>query len=171
MMALTLAVGFVVDDAIVVLENIARHRERGEPEMQAALLGSREIAFTVVSMTLSLVAVFIPMLMLSGLVGRMFGEFAVTVSMAILVSGFVSLTLTPMLCSRFLNAGAIHGKGAFARMMERIFDAMYRFYEWSLGPSASPRRHAAGVLRGARRDRRDVHHRGQGIHSRSRTTI
>ena len=103
LMALTLAVGFVVDDAIVVLENIVRHIERGEPVMQAALNGSREISFTVLSMTLSLVAVFIPVLFLGGLIGRLFQEFAVTIGVAILVSGVVSLTLTPMLCSRWLK--------------------------------------------------------------------
>jgi HAE1 family hydrophobic/amphiphilic exporter-1 len=134
MMAVTLAVGFVVDDSIVVLENISRHRERGETGMQAALLGSREIAFTVVSMTLSLVAVFIPMLMLGGLVGRMFGEFAVTVSMAILVSGFVSLTLTPMLCSRFLAddkpGGAIDG--ALERAFDRVRDAYRVSLVWAV---------------------------------------
>ncbi|HEV2212342.1 MAG TPA: efflux RND transporter permease subunit, partial [Gammaproteobacteria bacterium] len=102
LMALTLAVGFVVDDAIVVLENIVRYREHGEPSMRAALLGSQEIGFTVVSMTLSLVAVFIPILFMGGIVGRLFSEFAMTVGIAILISGFVSLTLTPMLCSRFL---------------------------------------------------------------------
>ena len=103
LMALTLAVGFVVDDAIVVLENIVRHIERGEPVLEAAIKGSREITFTVISMTLSLVAVFIPVLFLGGLIGRLFQEFAVTIGVAILVSGFVSLTLTPMLCSRWLK--------------------------------------------------------------------
>ncbi|HZN99302.1 MAG TPA: efflux RND transporter permease subunit, partial [Gemmatimonadales bacterium] len=103
LMALTLAVGFVVDDAIVVLENIVRHIEKGESVMQAAIRGSREISFTVLSMTLSLVAVFIPVLFLGGLIGRLFQEFAVTIGVAILVSGFVSLTLTPMLCSRWLK--------------------------------------------------------------------
>ena len=100
---LTLAVGFVVDDAIVVLENIVRYREKGESGMRAALIGSKEIGFTVVSMTLSLVAVFIPILFMGGIVGRLFSEFAMTVGIAILISGFVSLTLTPMLCSRFLR--------------------------------------------------------------------
>ena len=103
LMALTLAVGFVVDDAIVVLENIVRHREKGRSGMQAALVGSREIAFTVISMTVSLAAVFIPILFMGGLVGRLFSEFAVTVGIAILISGVVSLTLIPMLCSRFLE--------------------------------------------------------------------
>src|SRR5450756_2968836 len=103
MMALTLSVGFVVDDAIVMLENIVRHMEHGEKPMEAALKGSREIGFTIISMTISLVAVFIPVLFMAGMLGRMFQEFAITISAAILVSGFVSLTLTPMLCSRLLK--------------------------------------------------------------------
>lgn len=103
LLALTLCVGFVVDDAVVMLENIVRHIENGEKPFEAALKGSREVGFTIVSMTLSLVAVFIPVLFMGGIVGRLFREFAVTISVAILVSGFVSLTLTPMLCSRFLR--------------------------------------------------------------------
>ena len=112
LMALTLSVGFVVDDAIVMLENIHRHIEAGKPPMRAALDGSREIGFTIVSMTVSLVAVFIPVLLMGGLMGRLFHEFAVTISAAILVSGLVSLTLTPMLCSRFLKAehAEVHGR-------------------------------------------------------------
>src|SRR5712675_567708 len=104
LMALTLSVGFVVDDAVVMLENIVRRMEDGEGAMEAALKGSREIGFTIISMTVSLVAVFIPVLFLSGILGRLFREFAVTISVAILVSGFVSLSLTPMLCSRLLKA-------------------------------------------------------------------
>ena len=104
LMALTLSVGFVVDDAIVMLENIVRHMEMGKPRMQAAFDGSKEIAFTILSMTLSLAAVFIPILFMGGIVGRLMHEFAVTIAAAILVSGLVSLTLTPMLCSRFLKA-------------------------------------------------------------------
>jgi HAE1 family hydrophobic/amphiphilic exporter-1 len=133
LMALTLAVGFVVDDAIVVLENIVRHIEAGEPVMQAALHGSREISFTVLSMTLSLVAVFIPVLFLGGLIGRLFQEFAVTIAVAILVSGFVSLTLTPMLCSRWLKhapADAAHGR--FYRVIEHGWEASLAGYERSL---------------------------------------
>jgi len=103
LMALTLSVGFVVDDAIVMLENIVRHMEMGEKPMQAALNGSKEIGFTILSMTLSLVAVFIPLLFLGGIVGRLFREFSVTIAVSILVSAFVSLTLTPMLGSRFLK--------------------------------------------------------------------
>ena len=106
LLALTLCVGFVVDDAIVMLENIVRHVENGEKPFEAAIKGSREVGFTIISMTFSLVAVFIPVLFMGGIVGRLFNEFAVTISIAILVSGFVSLTLTPMLCSRFLKAQA-----------------------------------------------------------------
>ena len=104
LMALTLCVGFVVDDAIVMLENIVRHMENGEPPMEAALKGSKEIGFTIISMTLSLTAVFIPVLFMSGLLGRLLHEFAVTIVVAVLVSGFVSLTLTPMMCSRFVHS-------------------------------------------------------------------
>ena len=104
MMALILSIGFVVDDAIVMLENIVRHIEMGETPMQAALHGSREIGFTIVSMTLSLAAVFIPILFMAGILGRLFREFAVTICAAILISGMVSISLTPMLCSRFLRA-------------------------------------------------------------------
>ena len=106
MMALILSVGFVVDDAIVMLENIVRHIEMGEDPLTASLDGSREIGFTIVSMTLSLAAVFIPVLFMGGVLGRLFREFAVTICVAILISGVVSVTLTPMLCSRFLEAQA-----------------------------------------------------------------
>ncbi len=102
-MALTLSVGFVVDDAIVMLENIVRHMEKGETPLEAAFRGSKEIGFTIISMTISLAAVFIPVLFMGGIVGRLFHEFAVTIGVAILISGFVSLSLTPMLCSRFLK--------------------------------------------------------------------
>src|SRR4051812_5501319 len=133
LMALTLAVGFVVDDAIVVLENIVRHIERGEQVMEAAIRGSREISFTVLSMTLSLVAVFIPVLFLGGLIGRLFQEFAVTIGVAILVSGVVSLTLTPMLCSRWLKpheANEQHGR--FYRVIESAWERSHTWYQRSL---------------------------------------
>ena len=133
MMALILSIGFVVDDAIVMLENIVRHVEHGESPLDASLKGSREIGFTILSMTVSLAAVFIPILFMSGILGRLFREFAVTITAAILISGVVSVTLTPMLCSRFLSAAAIQSKGQFAQLMERAFSVMYRFYEWSLG--------------------------------------
>ena len=131
LMALTLSVGFVVDDAIVMLENIVRHMELGETRMIAALRGSREIGFTIVSMTLSLVAVFIPVLFLGGIVGRLLHEFAVTISIAILVSGFVSLSLTPMLCSRFLKPPK-DKHGAFYMLFERFFDGMTHLYDRTL---------------------------------------
>jgi HAE1 family hydrophobic/amphiphilic exporter-1 len=134
LMAITLAVGFVVDDAIVVLENIVRYREKGEQAMQAALTGTREIGFTVVSMTLSLVAVFIPIIFMSGLVGRLFREFALTVTFAILISGVVSLTLTPMLSSRFLKGSERHGRlyNFLERGFDRIRDAYGVTLTWSV---------------------------------------
>src|SRR5689334_14082357 len=126
LMALTLAVGFVVDDAIVMLENIVRHLEMGKPRMEAAIDGAAEVGFTILSMTLSLAAVFIPFLFMGGIIGKLFHEFAVTIGVAILVSGFVSLTLTPMLSSRFLRSqhGQTHG---------RMYDATERFYARTLG--------------------------------------
>jgi HAE1 family hydrophobic/amphiphilic exporter-1 len=132
LMALTLSVGFVVDDAIVMLENIVRHMENGEPPMEAALNGSREIGFTIVSMTLSLSAVFIPVLFMSGLLGRLLHEFAVTILVAVLVSGFVSLTLTPMMCSRFVHAERDHKHGRTYNFFERFFDWLRDAYDRSL---------------------------------------
>ncbi|QDL11255.1 acriflavine resistance protein B [Brasilonema octagenarum UFV-E1] len=134
LMALTLSVGFVVDDAVVVLENIVRHREMGESPLEAAFNGSREISFTIVSMTLSLVAVFIPLIFMGGLIGRLFHEFAVTIAVAILVSGFVSLSLTPMLCSRFIRPPSHQHQSRLYRASERVFDLLLRGYEWSLKP-------------------------------------
>jgi HAE1 family hydrophobic/amphiphilic exporter-1 len=144
LMALTLSVGFVVDDAVVMLENIVRRIELGEGVMEAALNGSREIGFTILSMTISLVAVFIPVLFMGGILGRLFREFAITISVAILVSGLVSLTLTPMLASKLLKASAIresalHEEGAsksvhrgWWRFTEGIYNRIIQFYEWSL---------------------------------------
>jgi len=132
LLALTLSVGFVVDDAIVMLENIVRHMEQGEGPLEAALNGSREIGFTILSMTLSLAAVFLPVLFMGGLVGRLLHEFAVTIGVAILVSGFVSLTLTPMLCSRFLKPHAQESHGRFYQATERAFAASRRAYQRSL---------------------------------------
>ncbi|OGL03048.1 MAG: acriflavine resistance protein B [Candidatus Rokubacteria bacterium RIFCSPHIGHO2_12_FULL_73_22] len=131
LMALTLCVGFVVDDAVVMLENIVRHMEAGEGRLEAALRGAREIGFTILSMTLSLAAVFIPVLFMGGVVGRLLHEFAVTIGTAVLVSGFVSLTLTPMLCSRFLRPpGESHGR--LYTVSERFFDGMLRAYDRTL---------------------------------------
>jgi HAE1 family hydrophobic/amphiphilic exporter-1 len=133
LMALTLAVGFVVDDAIVMLENIVRHMEMGKKPMQAALEGAAEIGFTILSMTLSLVAVFIPLLFMSGIVGRLFREFAVTIAVAIFVSGFVSLSLTPMLASRFLSEERIHGsRNVILDAFERAYQGTAAFYERTL---------------------------------------
>ena len=135
LLALTLSVGFVVDDAIVMLENIVRHIEGGMRPFEAALKGSREIGFTIVSITFSLIAVFIPVLLMGGMVGRVFREFAVTVSVAIVVSGFVSLTLTPMLCARVLkdhHAGDEEKMNVVLRWFEYGFDAMLRGYVWTL---------------------------------------
>jgi HAE1 family hydrophobic/amphiphilic exporter-1 len=131
-MALTLAVGFVVDDAIVMLENIVRHIEAGETPMQAALKGSREIGFTIISMTLSLIAVFIPVMFMRGIVGRLLHEFAVTICASILVSGIVSLTLTPMLCSRFVKPHGAQKHGAMFNFFERAFDLWRDAYAASL---------------------------------------
>ena len=132
LMALTLTVGFVVDDAIVMLENIVRHMEMGKKPYQAAVEGAREIGFTIVSMTVSLAAVFIPVLFMGGIIGRLLHEFAVTIGVSILVSGFVSLTLTPMLCSRFLKAGSHQKHGYLYKKSEAIFDGMLHAYDWTL---------------------------------------
>jgi len=136
LMALTVATGFVVDDAIVVLENITRHREAGLGALEAALRGAREIGFTVLSISISLIAVFIPILLMGGIVGRLFREFAVTLSAAILISLVVSLTTTPMLCATLLgktaeSSGGRHGR--LYRATERFFDGMHRFYARTLG--------------------------------------
>jgi HAE1 family hydrophobic/amphiphilic exporter-1 len=140
LLALILAVGFVVDDAIVMLENIVRHMERGEGVLEAALNGSREIGFTIVSMTLSLVAVFIPVLFMSGIMGRLLHEFAVTISVAILISGAVSISLTPMLCSRFLVSAQKKRHGSLYLLSERFFQGMLRGYAWSLQKVLAHRR-------------------------------
>ncbi|HSB72493.1 MAG TPA: efflux RND transporter permease subunit [Candidatus Methylomirabilis sp.] len=145
LMALTLSVGFVVDDAIVMLENIVRHMEEGKSRMHAALEGAREIGFTIVSMTLSLAAVFIPVLFMGGVIGRLLHEFAVTIGMAVLVSGFVSLTLTPMACSRFLQPPA-ESHGRLYAASERVFDGMLRLYDWSLRRVLDHPRLTLGVL-------------------------
>ena len=131
LMALTLSVGFVMDDAIVILENIFRHMEMGKGRLEAALDGGREIGFTIVSMTLSLAAVFIPVLFMGGIIGRLFHEFAVVIMVAILISGFVSLSLTPMLCSRFLRPISVN-KNAFQRLSDTVFGAMRDLYGWTL---------------------------------------
>ncbi len=145
LLALTLSVGFVVDDAIVMLENIVRHIERGETPLEAALKGSREIGFTIISMTISLIAVFIPVLFMSGIVGRLLHEFAVTICAAILVSGIVSLTLTPMLCSRYLKHSNTKGHGRIFQAFERFFTALLAHYEKTLNQAM---KHPQKVLMG-----------------------
>jgi HAE1 family hydrophobic/amphiphilic exporter-1 len=143
LMALTLSVGFIVDDAIVMLENIARHMEMGKPRMQAAYEGSKEVGFTIVAMTVSLVAVFVPVLFMGGIVGRLLNEFAVTIAVAILISGFVSISLTPMLCSRFLKSAHGQKHGSLYNLTERMFDASLGAYDRSLRFSL---RHRAVVM-------------------------
>ncbi|HMA20797.1 MAG TPA: efflux RND transporter permease subunit, partial [Gemmatimonadaceae bacterium] len=145
LMALTLSVGFVVDDAIVMLENIVRHVEMGEGVMEAAFKGSKEIGFTILSMTLSLTAVFIPILFMGGIVGRLFHEFAVTISVAILVSGFVSLSLTPMLSSRFLRPDHGRKHGRLYDVSERYFDRMVGVYDRGLTWALARRRTTMAV--------------------------
>jgi multidrug efflux pump len=132
LMALTISTGFVVDDAIVVLENISRHMELGATRMQAALIGAREVGFTVISISISLVAVFLPILLMGSIIGRLFREFAITLSMAVAISLFISLTATPMMCSRFLPNPAEHSNGWFYRVTEGGFEAMQNFYRRTL---------------------------------------
>ncbi len=132
LMALTLSVGFVVDDAIVMLENIMRHKEKGLTAREAALKGSREIGFTILSMTISLVAVFIPVMFMGGMIGRLLHEFAMTISVTIIVSGIVSLMLTPMMCSRWIPDTHNERQGLLMRASERVFDGMLAGYDWTL---------------------------------------
>ncbi len=132
LMALTIATGFVVDDAVVVLENVSRHIEEGKTPVEAALLGAREVGFTVVSMSISLIAVFVPILMMGGIIGRLFREFAVTLSAAIMVSLVVSLTTTPMMCARVLRPESEEKPGRLSRFIERLFDRQLQFYERTL---------------------------------------
>ena len=145
LMALTLSVGFVVDDAIVMLENRVRHLENGEPPMAAALRGAKEIGFTIISMTLSLSAVFIPVLFMSGLLGRLLHEFAVTIICAVLISGFVSLSLTPMMCSRFVHSVRGERHGGLYNAFERFFERVRSLYERTLRVAMRHRRFTLGV--------------------------
>jgi hydrophobic/amphiphilic exporter-1 (mainly G- bacteria), HAE1 family len=132
LMALTLSIGFVVDNTIVMLENIVRHMEMGKTPMRASFDGSKEVAFTIVAMTVSLVAIFIPVLFMGGLVGRLLNEFAVTIGVAIIVSGFISISLTPMLCSRFLKPPHSQRHGSLYNLTERVFARWLGAYDWSL---------------------------------------
>jgi hydrophobe/amphiphile efflux-1 (HAE1) family protein len=132
LMALTISVGFVVDDAIVMIENIVRYIEQGERPFDAALKGAGQIGFTIISITFSLIAVFIPLLFMGGIIGRLFREFAVTVSVAVIASAFVSLTLTPVLCSLFLKEQGLHGAGRLNQIAERFFDGFINLYDRGL---------------------------------------
>ena len=164
LMALTIAVGFVVDDAIVVLENITRHVEHGMKPMQAALKGAGEIGFTVVSISMSLIAVLIPLLLMSGIIGRLFREFSVTLAMTIVVSAIVSLTLTPMLASRFLRDHTHDRHNKLYMLFERGFAALAKGYERGLDAVlAPPLHHLDGLSRHRRRDGRAVHRHSQGL--------
>ena len=168
MMALILSIGFVVDDAIVMLENIFRHMEMGEKPLVAALEGSREIGFTIVSMTLSLAAVFIPVLFMGGILGRLFNEFAVTICVAILISGVVSVTLTPMLCSRFLARPHEHASRPLLSCHREVLrrDAAAsttRPCSWCCGIGADH----AGLVGVLVATVLYVHHHSQGLHPRS----
>lgn len=146
LLALTLCVGYVIDDAIVMLENIFRHRERGEDAMTAALKGSKQISFTILSMTISLVAVFIPILFMSGLLGRLLHEFGVTISIAILMSGFISLSLTPMLASRFASGEINENKYAWQQKIEAVYQASLSYYEETLQWALKRQRFMAGIF-------------------------
>ena len=154
LMALTIATGFVVDDAIVMIENIVRYIEEGEPPLQAALKGAEQIGFTILSLTISLIAVLIPLLFMGDIVGRLFREFAVTLSVTILVSAVVSLTLTPMMCSRMLRHKPESEQGWFYRTSEHAFNVDHQTVrpDAALGAPASDR-HACGRRRHARRAR------------------
>ncbi len=168
LLALTLSVGFVVDDAIVMLENIVRHIEGGMRPFEAALKGAREIGFTIVSITFSLIAVFIPVLLMGGIVGRVFREFAVTIAVAIIISGFVSLTLTPMLCARVLRGhhpGEERKKQFFLlELFEAMFQGWLKGYEWTLDKVLGLQvRHAAGHVRHHRRHGLALHRHPEGL--------
>ena len=162
LMALTISTGFVVDDAIVVLENVTRHIEAGMTRMEAALLGSREVGFTVVSMSLSLIAVFTPILLMGGIVGRLFREFAVTLSVAILISLIVSLTATPMMCAHVLASNRQHRHGRLYHIAERAFDAVLAVYDRSLRRALRwPALVMLSLAANDRARRLSVHHRAQ----------
>ena len=163
LMALTIAVGFVVDDAIVMLENIYRHVEEGISPFEAAIKGAGEIGFTIVSISASLIAVFIPLLLMGGIVGRLFREFAITVSIAVVVSAIVSLTLTPMMCSRFLAHESRQARDALPRHRAFLRGDAGLLPAHARGRAALPLRHADGVLRHRRADRLSLHRHSEGL--------
>ncbi len=168
LMALTIGTGFVVDDAIVMIENIVRHMENGEKPLEAALRGASEIGFTVISLTLSLIAVFIPLLFMTGLVGRMFREFALTLTIAVVASAIVSLTLTPMMCGRLLRQGEEHGGGLadnavtrrFSGLLDRTVEFYHRTLLWVLRRQCAD---AAGDAGDAGRHHLALHRHSEGL--------
>ena len=164
LMALTISTGFVVDDAIVMIENISRFIEQGMPPMKAALTGAGQIGFTIVSLTVSLIAVLIPLLFMGDVVGRLFREFAVTLAVTIIISAVVSLTLTPMMCARILKHNPEHQQTRFYRVSERVFESHDRVLRADAeGGSALPDHHAAGGAGNAGADGRALHHDSQGL--------
>ena len=169
-MALTISTGFVVDDAIVMIENISRFLEEGDPPMEAALKGAEQIGFTIVSLTVSLIAVLIPLLFMGDVVGRLFREFAVTLAVTIVISAVVSLTLTPMMCARILKHTPESEQARFYRWSEDVFDRMIAFYGRTLKVVLRVSDHHPAGRRGhAGPHRRSLHHHSQGILSRCRT--
>ena len=164
LMALTISTGFVVDDAIVMIENIARYVEKGDPPLEAALKGAEEIGFTILSLTVSLVAVLIPLLFMGDVVGRLFREFAITLGVTILISAVVSLTLTPMMCARLLRHTPAEQQGRFYRASERLFDRIIEGVRQHAALGArTPARDAAGRGRRARPHHRALHRHAQGV--------
>ena len=172
LMALTISTGFVVDDAIVMIENISRYLEAGRPPMEAALKGAEQIGFTIVSLTVSLIAVLIPLLFMGDVVGRLFREFAVTLAVTIVISAVVSLTLTPMMCSRILRHNPKEQQGRFYRASERVFERMIAFYGRTFKVVLRvPDHHAAGSRGHAGADSLSLHHHPQGVLSRCRIRV
>ncbi len=164
LMALSIAVGFVVDDAVVVIENIVRYLEKGMSPMEAALKGAGEIGFTIVSITLSLIAVFIPLFLMGGYVGKLFQEFAVTISVSLIISLIVSLTLTPMMCSRLLKSQSDRKHGRVYLFFERGFDGLLSLYERGLQDrAAAPLHHADGDAEHHRADRLSLRDHSKGF--------
>ena len=163
LMALTISTGFVVDDAIVMIENISRYIEAGDKPMEAALKGAEQIGFTILSLTVSLIAVLIPLLFMGDVVGRLFREFAVTLAVTIVISAVVSLTLTPMMCARVLRRSAKEQQGRLYKASERVFERMVAFYASAHGHSSPPNLHALRHARDRGAHRRALHHVPKGF--------
>ena len=163
LMALTISTGFVVDDAIVMIENIVRFIEMGDPPMEAALKGAEQIGFTVISLSISLIAVFIPLLFMTGIVGRLFREFAITLSISIVISAVVSLTLTPMMCAKLLKHTPKDQQTWFYRKSEKVFEGSIAFYGRARMDARPRMGNADGCDRHAGADDRALHRRAQGL--------